>query len=79
MEAKRFVEETGFAFGEAGRGHVRLSFGGDPADIVLGTFRGRALLDDLQVQGLEGASESGQQLVASGGAGSKVEHRHSIT
>jgi hypothetical protein len=39
--------------------------GGDPAHILFGTF-GRALLDDLQVQGLEGASESGQQLVASG-------------
>jgi hypothetical protein len=61
-----------------GQASARL-VGGDPADILFGAFSGRALLDDLQVQGLEGASESGQQLVASGGAGSKVEHRHSIT
>ena len=40
--------------------------GGNPAHILFGAFSGRALLDDLQVKGLEGASESGQQLVASG-------------
>jgi len=33
------VVVPGFAFGEAGRGHVRLSFGGDPADIAEGLRR----------------------------------------